>query len=69
MERLINKVVDPEDATEDTDEDDGVQIEDIVTNGLAADMLEKCLIWYERQEEATAPSLLLLLLSAILPNM
>ena len=43
-------------------EDDEDQDESTTTtsSGQAANMLEQCLEWYERQDEATASSLLLL---------
>lgn len=40
-EEIVQQVVNPEDETEDT-EDDEVQIKYIITNGQAAYVLEKC---------------------------
>ena len=45
--------------TSDT-EDEDISAEKIINCGEAADMLEKCLKWYEEQKEATATNLMVL---------
>ena len=59
MRKKIQQVVNPS-AEEDTDMEDNEDQDEPTTSGQVADMLEQCLKWYERQDEATASSLLLL---------
>lgn len=42
------------------DDDDSGDTESIPSNGEVADMLDKCLLWYEQQKESTPTSTLLL---------
>ena len=61
-EDIVKQVTQTNDK-EDTEEDDGDEIEeikDIPCSGDVKDMLDRCLLWYERQDECTATSLLLL---------
>ena len=61
-EDIVKQVTQTNDK-EDTEEDDGDEIEEIKDtpcSGDVKDMLDKCLLWYERQDECTATSLLLL---------
>lgn len=61
-EDIVKQVTQTNDR-EDTEEDDGDEIEevkDIPCSGDVKDMLDRCLLWYERQDECTATSLLLL---------
>ena len=61
-EEIIQQVLNPS-VEEDTymeDDEDQDESTTTVSSGQAANMLEKCLEWYERQDETTASSLLLL---------
>ena len=60
-EDIVRKVSQT-DNTEVTEEESGDESEDVhvPSSGEVKDMLNKCLLWYERQEECTATSLLLL---------
>ena len=49
----------PDDTPKDCEEDEAKDSE-IPNSGEVAEMLDKCLLWYERQGESTASSLLLL---------
>ena len=44
----------------DEEDEDQDELTTTISSGQVADMLEQCLKWYESQEEATAPALLLL---------
>lgn len=59
---IIQQVTQEEADNEGTcsDDDDSLPTETIPTNGQVADMLDQCMKWYECQNEATAPSLMLL---------
>ena len=46
-------------ATEEDDEDENEEIINVPSSGEVKDMLDRCLLWYERQDECTATSLLL----------
>lgn len=46
--------------SEDSDDDDDSYSADIPTNGEAAEMFDKCLLWYEHQKESLPTSALLL---------
>ena len=61
-EEIIQQVVNPlaEENADTEDNEDEVELTTTISSGEVADMLEQCLKWYERQDKATAPSLLLL---------
>jgi hypothetical protein len=56
--RDSSQTVQPESSDEEDDED--VSTESSITSSEAADMLGECLKWYEKQEEATPTSLMVL---------
>ena len=61
-EDIVKQVTQTNDK-EDTEEDDGdetEEIKDIPCSGNVKDMLNRCLLWYERLDGCTATSLLLL---------
>ena len=60
-EDIVRKVSQT-DNTEVTEEESGDESEEVrvPSSGEVKDMLDKCLLWYERQDECTATSLLLL---------
>ena len=58
-EDIIKQVTQTNDA-EVTEEEDEDESEDVPSSGEVKDMLDKCILWYERQDECTATSLLLL---------
>ena len=41
-------------------EDESEEIEGVPSSGEVKDMLDKCITWYERQDECTSTSLLLI---------
>ena len=57
---IIHQITDHPDGTIDDEEEEEEPDtpQKIPTNGEVADMLDKCLLWYEQQEESTAPLLL-----------
>ena len=54
----VSQTAQPESSDEEDDED--VSTESSITSSQAADMLGECLKWYEKQEEATPTSLMVL---------
>ena len=61
-DEIIQQVTNPsaEESADMDDDEDQAEPTTTISCGQAADMLEQCLKWYEQQDEATAPSLLLL---------
>ena len=60
-EDIIHQVTSqPRDDTPENNEEDETEDSEIPNSGEVAEMLDNCLLWYERQEESTASSLLLL---------
>ena len=61
-EKLIQQTVGPstEEETDMEDDEDQDEPNTTISSSQAADVLDQCLAWYERQEEATASLLLLL---------
>ena len=61
-EDIIEQVTVPDLATEEEEEEeeDPAVVEYVPTSGEVSDMLDKCLLWYERQQESTPTSALLL---------
>ena len=61
-EEIVQQVVGPsaEEVADLDDDADQDEPDATISSGQAADMLDQCMKWYERQEEATASSLLLL---------
>ena len=58
---IVQHVTQPDEITEENDEEDeSEESHDIPSSGDVTDMLDKCLMWYERQDESTSTSLLLL---------
>ena len=61
-EEIVQQVTSqqPEDALEDENEEDEAKELDIPSSGEVTAMLDRCLLWYEWQQESTATSVLLL---------
>lgn len=62
-EDIISSITSPtQDKNEDTceEEEGDTDIHEVPTCGAVTDMLDKCMVWYEQQNESTALSLLLL---------
>ena len=59
-EEIVQQVSRSEPSDEEEEEEDEITIDSVVTNGEAADMFEKCLRWYEQQQEATPTALMVL---------
>ena len=61
-EDIIRHVTETDQATQenDDDEEEDEVIQNVPKAGEVKDMLDKCLLWYERQNECTSTSLLLL---------
>ena len=59
-EDIIKQVTqgDGTEATEEDDEDENEEIINVPSSGEVKDMLDRCLLWYERQDECTATSLI-----------
>ena len=57
---IIRQVTQSDEATEEDEEDINEEALNIPGSGEVKDMLDKCLLWYERQEDSTSTSLLLL---------
>ena len=54
-------VTNPNQIVEDeSDEDESEEYQNIPSSGEVKNMLDRCLLWYEREEESTATSLLLM---------
>lgn len=57
---IVQLVTQPDTTEEDDEEDESEERHDIPSCGEVKDMLDRCLLWYERQDESTSTSLLLL---------
>ncbi len=61
VEQVVKQTF-PEDSDNDDDGDEyPSEFDEIPKPGEVADMLEKCLLWYERQQESSTPTSALLL--------
>ena len=58
-EEIVQQVTQTNEITEE-EEDEQCENEDVPSSGEVTDMLDKCLLWYERQGECTPTSLMLL---------
>lgn len=58
-EDIVKQVTEGDDpeVTED-DDDESKEVRNVPSSGEVKDMLDRCLLWYERQDECTATSLL-----------
>ena len=58
---FVQLITNPNQTVEDeSDEDESEKYQNIPGSGEVKNMLDRCLLWYERQEESTATSLLLM---------
>ena len=58
-EDIIQNVTQTDEAIQEDQEDESEEIEGVPSSGEVKDMLDKCITWYERQDECTSTSLLL----------
>ena len=57
---IVQHVTQQEEVNDEKDEDESEESHNIPSCGDVKDMLDKCSLWYERQDESTSTSLLLL---------
>ena len=58
---FVQLITNPNHTVEDeSDEDESEEYQNIPSSGEVKNMLDRCLLWYERQEESTATSLIVM---------